>query len=219
MKQLMINISRCDEVEKAINDSNHPCHKIVDFQKSELQFFQHPEPWNGNIKSASILFIGSNPSYDKNEEYPTDIWGDEEIYEYHNTRFFCDYYQRNKTKVLFWQKMRKSASWLLGISLDDSNLENSICVTEIVHCKSRKEIGLSEACGKCVEKWLEKILKQFGGKYMVVFGKTARIEFEKYISKNQGMIDDKIKIIYAPHPSRWSYTGTDEEIRVQYFEV
>lgn len=42
---------------EAINDSNHPCHKIVDFQKSELHFFQHPEPWNGNTNST-ISFLG-----------------------------------------------------------------------------------------------------------------------------------------------------------------
>lgn len=215
----MIDISRCNEVEKALDDSNHPCHNIVNFQKNELKSFQHPEPWNGNIKNASILFVGSNPSYNKNEEYPTDIWSDEDIYGYHNNRFSCEYYQKNKNKVRFWQKMRKSTSWLLGIPFDDSNLEKSICVTEIVHCKSHKEIGVSEACGKCVEKWLEKILKEFNGEYIVVFGKTSRTVFEKYISKNPRTIDDKIKIIYVPHPSRWRFIGTDEKIRATYFEI
>ncbi len=80
----------------------------------------------------------SNPSHNESEEYPTDCW-DDELYSYHSNRFQTDYYQRNKNKVLYWQKIRKSASWLSGIPLDNGDLEQQFCLTEIVHCKSTKD--------------------------------------------------------------------------------
>ncbi len=77
--------------------------------------FKHPEPWDGFIERAEILFIGSNPSIDFDEIYPTDYWEKEEIYEFYNNRFSAvnDYYVRNKNKVKYWQCMRKVTSWLL----------------------------------------------------------------------------------------------------------
>ena len=102
-KNLMMSISNCDEIERAKEDSNHPCHKIVHYQYIEKQgkAFQHPEPWNGNIERAAILFVGSNPSIDFDEEYPTDEWCDNDIYTFHYDRFSVsnDYYQKNKNKV------------------------------------------------------------------------------------------------------------------------
>lgn len=72
-KNLMMSISNCDEIERAKEDSNHPCHKIVHYQyiENRRKAFQHPEPWNGNIEKADILFVGSNPSIDFDEYYPT----------------------------------------------------------------------------------------------------------------------------------------------------
>ena len=214
MKTLLINISRCNEVKNAMENSNHPCHKIVNYQE-KIKPFQNPEPWNGDINKADILFLSSNPSYDPNENYPTDSWNDEKIYNYHKDRFFDKYYQKNKNKVQFWQKTRKSASWLLNISLDDTTLEEHICMTEIVHCKSKKENGVCEASNMCAEKWLGKILNEFKGQYIVVFGKNAKDYFERYIANNKNVIEKKV--IYAPHPTRWCFVGTENAIREKYF--
>ena len=114
MKTLLINISRCNEVKNAIENSNHPFYRIVNSQE-KLKPFQNPEPWNGDINKADILFLSSNLSYNPDENYPTDSWDDENIYNYHKNRFSDEHYQKNKKKVLFWQKTRKSASWLLNI--------------------------------------------------------------------------------------------------------
>lgn len=75
-KELMLNIFYCDEIKKALSDNNHPCHKIVQYQSIENpdKLFKHPEPWNGFVERAEILFIGSNPSIDFDEIYPTDYW-------------------------------------------------------------------------------------------------------------------------------------------------
>lgn len=52
-KNLMMSISNCDEVERAKEDSNHPCYKIVHYQYIENQYFKnkkiiyapHPSRW------------------------------------------------------------------------------------------------------------------------------------------------------------------------------
>lgn len=214
MKTLLINISRCNEVKNAITNNNHPCHKIVNSQ-DKLKSFQNPEPWNGDISKADVLFLSSNPSYNPDENYPNDSWEDEKIYNYHKNRFSDEHYQKNKNKVLFWRKTRKSASWLLNISLEDETLEEHICMTEIVHCKSQKENGVPEACNMCIEKWLGKILKEFKGQYIVIFGEKAKKYFERFVADNKNIIEKKV--IFVPHPSRWAYIGTDNTIREKYF--
>ncbi len=215
-KELILDISNCDQIWKAREDKNHPCHTIVQYQyleKPEKQF-QHPEPWNGYIDRAEILFVGSNPSIDFDEIYPDDNWSDNDISDFHNNRFSVenDYYQKNKNKVKFWQCMRKIASWLLEKSLSDDSLDDSICSTEIVHCKSKKEKGVPEACQKCSDKWMIRILSCFKGTYIVVLGKTAEPRFKRIVSNNNEYFKYK-KIIYAPHPSRWCYIGTDINIK------
>lgn len=215
-KELLLSISNCDEIKKAKDDCNHPCHTIVQYQCDEnpKKSYQRPEPWNGNIDSAKILFIGSNPSIDFEEIYPTDGWKENDIYEFHNNRFSDDndYYRKNKNKVKFWQCMRKITSWLLEKPLTDNSIDSSICSTEIVHCKSKKEKGVHESCVKCADKWMFGILSRFKGNYIVVLGKTAEPRFKKIVSSNCEFFKNK-KIIYAPHPSRWCYIGKDVEIR------
>ena len=192
LKKLMLDISHCNEIKQALENSNHPCYEIVNYQKHDFKKFQNPEPWNGNIEKADILFIGLNPSYNPNEEYPTASWDNEKIYNYHKNRFSDEHYKKNKNKVLFWQKSRKSASWILNIPLDDITLENHFCITEMIHCKSPKQIGVSmKACNKCVEKWMNKILKEFKGRYIVVFGKITKEFFEKSVSEDEYIISIK----------------------------
>lgn len=211
-----MSISNCDEIERAKEDSNHPCHKIVHYQYNEKQekVFHHPDPWNGNIEGAAILFVGSNPSIDFDEDYPTDEWCDNDIYTFHNNRFSVsnNYYQKNKNKVKYWQCVRKIASWLLEKSLNDDSLDASICATEIVHCKSKNEIGVRESCYECTKKWMTKVLSNYKGTYIVVLGKQAELSFKRIVSGNAEYFKNK-KIIYAPHPSRWRYKGKDFEIK------
>lgn len=217
MSDLLLNISHCDEVKKAIINSNHPCYSIVSSQNNDLASFQLPEPWNGDIENAIILFLSSNPSFDPNEEYPKATWSDDKIYQFHNDRFSDSYYIKNKTKVTFWNAMRKCTSWILNIPLDDPELETHICSTEVVHCKSKKQYGFKEACSMCEEKWLKKTIQEFKGEYLVVMGKPAEERFRKYRLKNRNTIDKKIKVLFVPHPSRWCYIGTDQYIRETFF--
>lgn len=214
MDNLILDISNCDEITQAFKDSNHPCHEIIMAQSTDKVHFQHPEPWNGNIKKASILFISSNPSYNPSEDYPNDSWKNNEIIDFHENRFSDQYYLKNKKKVKFWNCTRKVASWILNKDLNDTLLESFICMTEVVHCKSKNEIGVDSACKKCVKKWFEKVISEYDGTNIVVFGTTAKKQIEEY---DLSAFFGSKKVYYAPHPSSWSYKGTDEIIRRSFF--
>lgn len=57
--------------------ANGVCAKIIEFQKKSGLDYHLPEPWNGNLSKAKIIFFGANPGYTKNELYPSmanDYW-------------------------------------------------------------------------------------------------------------------------------------------------
>ena len=62
-------------------DASHPCYKIVANQEGDINSFSLPEPWNGDIINAKILFISSNPSIDEEEEFPTFLWDKKESFD------------------------------------------------------------------------------------------------------------------------------------------
>jgi hypothetical protein len=97
--KLALDIASCREVSLALNDSSHPCHKVVDWQAKQwgtplLQIensrMHRPEAWTGDIVNAPILFLSSNPSFDSEENYPNwDLgeWPIEKIEKFSTRRF------------------------------------------------------------------------------------------------------------------------------------
>lgn len=168
MKNLLLEIANCCEVEKAKSNDCHSCHKIVSSQNGE---FQLPEPWNGHLDNAEILFISSNPSIDPNENYPTASWKGEDIVSFFENRF--ENTPKNEWST-YWRTILKWAGWIINnIGFD------KIAITEIVHCKSQKEFGVYECMNFCAEKWLKEVLSVYNGKYIVLVGKVAQIFYDK----------------------------------------
>ena len=98
IKKLALEISGCAEVCEAIGKNSHPCHKVVDWQTkqwspvtSDVQIskFHRPEAWTGNLSSAPIIFLASNPSFNADENYPdwSDDWQEEKILDFAMHRF------------------------------------------------------------------------------------------------------------------------------------
>lgn len=70
------------EARNPIDEPYKSCEKICSYQQEEFdhlrneqvrfskETFHMPEPWNGNLSTAEILFISSNPSFDINETTP-----------------------------------------------------------------------------------------------------------------------------------------------------
>ena len=70
------------EARNPIDEEYKPCEKICSYQQKEFdklrdeqvrfskETFHMPEPWNGNLSTAEILFVSSNPSFDIDETTP-----------------------------------------------------------------------------------------------------------------------------------------------------
>jgi hypothetical protein len=58
-------------------------------------------------------------------------------------------------------------------------LGNDVCpgidyvMSEVVHCKSHKEIGVKEALPECGKRYLKRVVTQSGARVVVGFGKFA----------------------------------------------
>ncbi len=83
-------------------------------------------------------------------------------------------------------------------------IHKHIVVTEAVHCKSKSEYGVKECACLCVRKWLDKVLSEYNGKYIVVVGSTAKACM--FAREIQGK-----KIAFIPAPNARGYT--DEQRR------
>lgn len=148
------------------------CQKICEYQKELLKddqefskaIFHMPEPWSGNLRTAKILFVGSNPSIDLNEDFPkfeSEEWPDDRVVNFFSGRL--DKLENLNSK--YWTWILKFAGCILEIinpirTLDKKNDEEKnkirdiasrIALTEIVHCKSKteKEGKVSEAAKTC----------------------------------------------------------------------
>jgi len=187
-RTLAIDISSCSDVVGAWDDRKHPCHKVVNYQRhTGLAEFQRPEPWMGGLTTAKVLFIASNPSISDDasnmrEDYPTRSWSGEASGEFFIERFSPDhdpvyatfdhpgepnYLTRSvdgeyrngintpKKSQPTWVWMHNRASEILG---EDIHPHRDWALTEVVHCKSRSEIGVKQAASHCSQRWLERIV-------------------------------------------------------------
>ena len=90
LEDLLHEIVHCDNVQECLvgEKIRHPCYSIVKSQVvSSLESFQVPEPWNGDIVDAPILFLSSNPSISEVEDYPCWGWDSELIEDFFVHRF------------------------------------------------------------------------------------------------------------------------------------
>jgi hypothetical protein len=82
-----------------------------------------------------------------------------------------------KTSQKYWKSAIKQAQDLLGPTFD---LSRDLCMTEIVHCKSKGEQGVSKASGTCSEKYLAKTLQLSGSLLVLIGGAKARTQVHKH---------------------------------------
>jgi hypothetical protein len=87
---LLLDIAHCPNVQLCLDHPRqpHPCRKIVEVQRAgSLVAHQLPEPWNGQLERAPILFLSSNPSISEREWYPLANWADDQTEGYFSNRF------------------------------------------------------------------------------------------------------------------------------------
>lgn len=194
LRQLALEIARCGNVAEARNAGGHPCKKIVSVQSGGSGNVHVPEAWAGALDSARVLYISSNPAIgdvlegeDQGtaELYPREADDDSFIEKFIVDRFTADpayaskdgsFLQvnglRSKKKVSFWVNIRNRSIELMGADADPAH---SYAMTEVVHCKSRKDnMGVKEARTVCADLYLERIISHSPASVLVVVGAQAR---------------------------------------------
>ena len=178
-------------------------HGVNLLNNSELLSIGHrPEPWAGDLENSKIMFLSSNPSFDPFENYPTFEWPDEKATDFYVRRFTQDdsrgygatdgpdigdfdrtiLLDGSRTKqVKTWKVLRSRAAILLGKPIEKTLASSDYVMTEVVHCKSRNEIGVADALPVCVSKWFKPILSLSGAKLIVVSGSHAGAAVKKAI--------------------------------------
>jgi uracil-DNA glycosylase len=73
--------------------------------------------------------------------------------------------------VRFWSLVRRRAEELLGYAADP---DRDYVMTEIVHCKSKGEVGVRSAAALCAERYLNRIVALSDARLIVVLGAKAR---------------------------------------------
>ena len=211
--KLLFDIAKCHNFIQLIKTNNptHPCDHIIDFQRKNgnaqnINDFQLPEPWNGDIVNAPILIISSNPAYSSFELYPTLNWPNPMIADFFINRFKdrgkYSWVLNNKVlnkdgtrskTVRYWSSIQKRIEEILG-----RNAKPGIdyCITELVHCKSSNEKGVKKALPVCAGNFCCDILKITGAKLIIVIGSIAK----NYIKANC-ISPNGIPMIYLPHPN------------------
>ncbi|MFN8489582.1 MAG: hypothetical protein U0350_18505 [Caldilineaceae bacterium] len=187
---LLLEIARCPNVIKILEGNKyHPCHEIVKSQEVKLiDDFQIPEPWNGNIETARLLYLSSNPSISDNDEkelYPTWNWPEERIQDFFNHRFGGSkeqwvkngkyakkqeglYMERHQP---YWTEMMNRSEELYGREVVPGL---DYAFTEIVHCKSKNNCGVKVACNECTGRYLQRVLEISGASVIAVVGDKAK---------------------------------------------
>lgn len=212
-KDLLLKIARNEEPQKVFDQLKKgqpvksPYSTIVKYQidnKEELgiKSMQLPEPWNGHLSRAKIMFISSNPSIGY-EDFPTKKWNDSDIVDFFDNRFRIPL--KDKDISRFWKSIAKYVTWLIPEAAEQSVLEildNYVVSTELVHCKSRSEKGVSN-CAKeeCI--FMDDIIKEFNGDMIILLGSTVK----KYYNSELFSIHKKdVRIVVMPHPNARGYT-------------
>ncbi|HVA23764.1 MAG TPA: hypothetical protein VMW62_05160 [Chloroflexota bacterium] len=181
--QLLLDIARCPVAQQCLKGAASACSTIVATQPADR--FHLPEPWNGDLERAPILFLSSNPSIGPAERYPLSDWDNARIADFFTHRFggarepwttdglhpllLNGSYDG---PVSFWASVRARAAELLP---DGQGPRPGVdyAISEAVHCKSAGELGVEEALEECGRRYLWRTVEMSGSKLVVVLGRLA----------------------------------------------
>jgi hypothetical protein len=161
--------------------------------------------------SAPLLFISSNPSWNPDDDSPTSAATDDEIARYYTEGFpsvFPRAMMRNgepgKRAVAFWSAIRARAAELYDRPKESIVAGKDFALTEVVHCKSRDEIGVREATEECAGRHLDAVMRLSPARVIVILGRVAgrvlgAVEIGRPIERE--LHGKRRWIVTLPHPN------------------
>lgn len=179
-RYLLREISRCPNLKPAFAGAPaHPCSDILRSQNAaDHAALQLPEPWNGSILNAPLLYLSSNPSISDVERYPTAGWGNDQVQDFFENRFGA-HMKDGKCPRKKDASYRQATPYLAEILSRSRELfgryprpGKDYAITEIVHCKSRSMVGVKAAMGECKARYLHRVLSLSGATVIAVVGST-----------------------------------------------
>lgn len=183
-RTLLLEIARCFNLVQGMKEAAHPCSQIVGMQKREMAGIHLPEPWCGDIEKAPVLFVSSNPGFTTEELFPSMSWQDDDIADFFAHRFgggrrpwILDGNRRlnidgtHSVARPYWSSIKRRAGEILG---REPAPGVDYAMTEIVHCKSRKEMGVKAALAECSGRYLRRVLQASGAAVIVGIGGKVR---------------------------------------------
>ena len=230
---LLLEIARCPVARDCLANPGraHPCAEIVGSQAAPtIDEFQVPEPWNGPLSRAPILFLSSNPGISQIEAYPTwdqTKWPEDRLVDCFEGRFgggrerwtYGGIHYRKKDGtfssgkewVRFWAMMKSIASEALGRPAIPGN---DYVSTEVVHCKSSGEQGVGSALQFCADRYLHRVLALAVAPLVICLGKPAgdvvRSRYAIGIGDFHGLVaigDQDRYVAFLQHPNHRSRAG------------
>jgi uracil-DNA glycosylase len=220
-REVFLSVARCPNVVRCLeSDAPHPCREVVRYQVgtpgiTPYDDFQLPEPWVGEITVAPILFVSSNPSIGE-DRHAVGSSSDDALWDSHHHAFgggTREYVldgiysstpegERLK-KVAYWGGVRARTRELIA----DAVPGRDYALTEVVHCKSRDEVGVVAAADECARRHLGRVLALSPAPVVIVVGRVAR---EFFLGRGapapSGVSEREMGgrprlVAFVPHPS------------------
>jgi uracil-DNA glycosylase len=220
-RDVFLSVARCPNVARCLeSDAPHPCREVVRYQVRTRGVegygdFQVPEPWVGEITVAPILFVSSNPSIGE-DRHALGSSSDDALWDSHHHAFGGG----TRTYVLdgiytttpggerldrvgYWVGVRARARELIA----DAVPGRDYALTEVVHCKSRDEVGVVAAADECARRHLGRVLALSPAPVVIVVGRVAREFFLGRGAPAPSGISEREMggrprlVAFVPHPS------------------
>lgn len=189
VKEVFISVARCPNVRAVYSGAGGACSKIVEYQMTkyaaaQYEDFQVPEPWVGQIDLARILFLSSNPSIGEDDHSRGDT-ADDIMWEAHHLahgggsrKYILDGLyttDRDGNRIeaqKYWSWVRNRVAEIIQHRPIRDGVDYAL--TEIVHCKSRNQVGVREAASTCARQHLNNVLSVAAARVVVAVGVIAQ---------------------------------------------
>lgn len=246
---LAAEIIRCPIVDQCLAPGGTalPCHRIVSWQGKHPDGLRYvPEPWSGHVGRAPILFVSSNPGGDAegapiSESSFTSGWDTDEIVSCYDDAFeawrkpgiaegiyLTDRLgNRNPKPIRYWLWARARAAELLERAPAPGV---DYALTEVVHCGSQHEVGVTEAFGTCVDRYFHRVLKASAAVVVIcvgswataAFNRTFGVDVSTHLYGPEQLAGRQRFVVSVPHPGRFGtrkslepYVGSDGLARLR----